>query len=146
MDPDNDIELLAIPSAETVQGMRNGTMDAFGTGDPRPYRIVADEIDFMATLTHQMWPYHPEEYLALRADWVEQNPNATRAVLMAVMEARQWCDDPANRAELIQICLGGSFFNVPAAVLIPPFEGSHTLGDGKAAIQDMNYRLLFSRP
>ncbi len=143
IDPDSDIELLAVPPAETVQGMRNGTMDAFSTGDPWPYRIVADDIGFMAALTHQMWPYHPEEYLALRADWVEQNPNATRATLMAVMEAQQWCDDPANRAELIQICSGRTYFNVPVNVLTPPYEGDYALGDDKPAVQDFNAGPLY---
>lgn len=143
VDPDTDIDLLAVPSAETVQGMRNGTMDAFSTGDPWPYRIVADDIGFMAALTHQMWPYHPEEYLALRADWVEQNPNATRALLMAVMEAQQWCDDPANRSELIQICSGRTYFNVPSNVLTPPFEGNYTLGDSKPEVQDFNAGPLY---
>ncbi len=28
----------------------------------------------------------------MRADWVEKNPNAAKAMLMAVMEAQQWCD------------------------------------------------------
>ncbi len=60
-------------------------MDAFSTGDPWPYRIVADEIGYMSALTHQIWKFHPEEYLAIRADWVDQNPNATKALLKALM-------------------------------------------------------------
>ena len=56
VDPDQDIDLLAVPSAETVQGMRNGTMDAFSTGDPWPYRIVAD-----ADASHDPhWRHHQQ--------------------------------------------------------------------------------------
>ncbi len=68
IDPDVDIDLIAVPPAETVQGMRNGTMDAFSTGDPWPYRIVSDNIGFMSCLTTEVWPFHPEEYLAIRAE------------------------------------------------------------------------------
>jgi bicarbonate transport system substrate-binding protein len=143
VDPDQDIDLLAVPSAETVQGMRNGTMDAFSTGDPWPYRIVADGIGFMAALTQQIWPFHPEEYLAIRADWVEQNPRATQATLMAVMEAQQWCDDPANREELTRILSGRAYLNVPVEVLTPPFQGNYELGDGKSAVQDFNAGPLY---
>ncbi|MEN9202637.1 MAG: CmpA/NrtA family ABC transporter substrate-binding protein [Thermostichus sp. DG_1_6_bins_120] len=143
VDPDKDIDLLAVPPAETVQGMRNGTMDAFSTGDPWPYRIVADEIGFMAALTHEIWPFHPEEYLAIRADWVEQNPRATQAILMAVMEAQQWCDDPANREELVRICSSRTYFNVPIDVLTPPYQGNYEMGDGKPAIQDFNAGPLY---
>jgi bicarbonate transport system substrate-binding protein len=145
VDPDTDIDLLAVPPAETVQGMRTGTMDAFSTGDPWPYRIVSENIGFMATLTQQMWNFHPEEYLAIRSDWVDQNPKATKAVMKAVMEAQQWCDDPANRAELIQITSGRNYFNVPSNVLTPPFEGKYTLGDGRPDVNDFKAGPLYWR-
>jgi bicarbonate transport system substrate-binding protein len=143
VDPDSDIDLLAVPPAETVQGMRNGTMDAFSTGDPWPYRIVADDIGFMAALTHQVWEFHPEEYLALRADWVDANPKATKALLKAIMEAQQWCDQPENRAELVQITSGRNYFNVPVDVLTPPYEGSYAMGDGQESFNDINVGPLY---
>ncbi|MGQ9866919.1 MAG: CmpA/NrtA family ABC transporter substrate-binding protein, partial [Pseudanabaenaceae cyanobacterium] len=143
IDPDRDIDLLAVPPAETVQGMRNGTMDAFSTGDPWPYRIVADEIGFMAALTAQMWPFHPEEYLAVRADWVEKHPQATLALLQGVMEAQQWCDRPENRQELVEICAGRTYFNVPVPVLTPPFAGKYNLGDDKPVIDDFQKGPLY---
>jgi bicarbonate transport system substrate-binding protein len=143
VDPDTDIDLLAVPSAETVQGMRTGTMDAFSTGDPWPYRIVSDDIGFMATLTADVWPFHPEEYLAIRADWVDANPKATKAILKGIMEAQQWCDDPANRAELVQIVSGRNFFDVPANVLTPPYEGKYEMADGKADIDDFKKGPLY---
>lgn len=143
IDPDNDIDLLAVPPPETVQGMRNGTMDAFSTGDPWPFRIVADGIGFMSTLTAQMWKFHPEEYLAIRADWVDKNPKATKALLKGLMEAQQWCDQPENRPELIQIVSGRNFFNIPPAILEPPFAGKYEMGDGKPTINDFKMGPLY---
>ncbi|NJK27512.1 MAG: ABC transporter substrate-binding protein [Coleofasciculaceae cyanobacterium SM2_3_26] len=143
VDPDKDIDLLAVPPAETVQGMRNGTMDAFSTGDPWPYRIVTDGIGFMAALTAQIWKFHPEEYLALRADWVDANPKATKALLKGLMEAQQWCDKPENRAELIQIVSGRNFFNIPAEILEAPYKGNYKLGDGKPDVQDIKMGPLY---
>ncbi|MBW4650897.1 MAG: ABC transporter substrate-binding protein [Kastovskya adunca ATA6-11-RM4] len=143
VDPDRDIDLLAVPPAETVQGMRNGSMDAFSTGDPWPYRIVADDIGHMAALTHQIWKFHPEEYLAMRADWVDKNPKATKALLKGLMEAQQWCDKPENRAELVQICAGRNYFNIPVAVLTPPYEGKYEMGDGQQAFNDIKAGPLY---
>ena len=143
VDPDQDIELLAVPPSETVQGMRNGTMDAFSTGDPWPYRIVNEDIGFMAALTAQIWRFHPEEYLAIRADWVDKNPKATKAVLKGLMEAQKWCDDPANRPELVTIVSGRNFFNIPAEIVTPPFEGRYTMGDGQEAINDFKMGPLY---
>ncbi|GAB4385945.1 MAG: CmpA/NrtA family ABC transporter substrate-binding protein [Elainellaceae cyanobacterium] len=143
VDPDSDIDLLAVPPAETVQGMRNGTMDAFSTGDPWPYRIVADDIGFMAALTSEIWKYHPEEYLALRADWVDQNPKATKALLKGLMEAQQWCDMPENRAELVTIVSGRNYFNVPKPILEPPYAGKYNMGDGKPAFDSIQVGPLY---
>jgi bicarbonate transport system substrate-binding protein len=143
VDPDNDIDLLAVPPAETVQGMRNGTMDAFSTGDPWPYRIVADGIGFMSALTYEIWKAHPEEYLAIRADWVDANPKATKAILKGLMEAQQWIDQPENRDEVVQICAGRNYFNVPVEVLTPPYKGTYKMGDGKPDYNDIKVGPLY---
>ncbi|HIK32357.1 MAG TPA: ABC transporter substrate-binding protein [Oscillatoriales cyanobacterium M59_W2019_021] len=143
IDPDNDIDLLAVPPPETVQGMRIGTMDAFSTGDPWPYRIVADDIGFMSALTAEMWPYHPEEYLAIRADWVDTNPKAAKALLKGLMEAQQWCDKPENRAELVQIVSGRNYFNIPPNILTPPYKGEYKMGDEKPEVADFNKGPLY---
>ncbi len=65
-------------------------MDAFSTGDPWPYRIVKDKIGFVAALTAEIWKNHPEEYFAMKADWVDKNPKATKALFKGIMEAQQW--------------------------------------------------------
>ncbi len=136
IDPDQDVNLLAVSAAQTVANMRTGTMDAFSTGDPWPLRIVNDQIGFMAVLTSQIWKFHPEEYLALRKDWVDQHPKATKALLKAIMEAQQWCDKPQNREELARIVATRKYFNVPPEVLRPPYMGKYQMADGKPDIND----------
>jgi bicarbonate transport system substrate-binding protein len=118
-------------------------MDGFSTGDPWPYRIATEKIGFLAALTAQIWAFHPEEYLGIRADWVDKHPQATRALLRGIMEAQQWCDDPANRPELIQILAQRDYLNVPATVLEPPLSGRYILGDGRPDIEDRNLGPLF---
>lgn len=143
IDPDKDVDLLAVPPSETVQGMKTGTMDAFSTGDPWPYRIVADDIGYLGALTEQIWKAHPEEYLAMRADWVDKNPKATKAILKALMEAQQWCDKPENRKELITIVSGRNYFNVPEKVLTPPYEGKYAMGDGQPDVSNFQAGPLY---
>jgi bicarbonate transport system substrate-binding protein len=138
VNPDKDINLIAVPAAQTVANMRTGSMDGFSTGDPWPYRIIKDrrKIGFMAVLTGQMWSDHPEEYLAVRKDWVEKHPIATKALLKGVMEAQQWCDNPQNREEMVRILATRKYFNVPTEFLVGPYEGNYIMGDGKPDIND----------
>jgi bicarbonate transport system substrate-binding protein len=131
INPDTDVKLIPVPAAQTVANMKTGTMDAFSTGDPWPYRIVKDKIGFMSVLTAEMWKNHPEEYFAMRADWVDKNPKATKAVLKGIMEAQQWCDNFDNRKELAEIIGGRNYFNLPADILADPFQGKYDMGDGR---------------
>jgi bicarbonate transport system substrate-binding protein len=135
--------LLAVPASQTVANMRTGTMDGFSTGDPWPYRIVKDKIGFLAVLNGQVWPDHPEEYLAMRKDWTEKNPKATKALLKAVMEAQQWCDDPKNTEEMVQILAIRKYFNVPKDFLLAPYQGKYTIGDGRPDINDRSLATLY---
>lgn len=112
VDPDNDIDLLPVPSAQTLANMKTGTMDAFSTGDPWPYRIVRDKIGYMAALSADIWKNHSEECLAMRADWVDKNPKATKAILKGLMEAQQWCDNFDNRQEMANILSQRKYFAV----------------------------------
>lgn len=142
VDPDADASMLTVPSAQTVADMKVGAMDAFSTGDPWPYRIVADKIGFMAALTAEIWKNHPEEYLAIRQDWVDKHPKATKAILKGIMEAQQWCDDFNNREELAAILAKREYIGVPENILINPFMGKYDMGDGRK-IDDRSMAALY---
>lgn len=143
VDPNKDVDLLAVPASQTVANMRTETMDGFSTGDPWPYRIVRDKIGYLAVLNAQVWQDHPEEYLALRRDWIEKYPKATKALLKAVMEAQMWCDDPKNRDEMVQILAQRKYFNVPTQFLRSPYDGEYPLGDQFTKIVDPKLRTMY---
>ncbi|NJM64538.1 MAG: ABC transporter substrate-binding protein [Acaryochloris sp. RU_4_1] len=143
INPDEDLNLLAVPAAQTVANMRTGTMDGFSTGDPWPYRIVRDKIGFLAVLTAQIWQYHPEEYFAMRKDWVEKYPKAAKAILKALMEAQMWCSKPENREEMLGILSLRKYFNVPTEFIRDPYAGEYPLGDTKQVVKDPNQATLY---
>lgn len=141
INPDTDVELLTVPASQTVADMKRGVMDAFSTGDPWPYRIVADDTGFLAALTAEIWKAHPEEYFALRQDWADKHPKATKALLKGIMEAQQWCDDFNNRDELASILSQRQFFGVPKEVLTEPLMGRYNMGERK--IDDRSMTVLY---
>ncbi|MGV0027283.1 CmpA/NrtA family ABC transporter substrate-binding protein [Phormidesmis priestleyi] len=141
IDPDAEVELLTVPSSQTVADMKRGAMDAFSTGDPWPYRIVADKVGFLSALTAEIWKAHPEEYFALRKDWADKNPKATKAILKGIMEAQQWCDNFDNRKELAQILARREYFGVPEEVLFQPLMGKYDMGE--RTIDDKSMAVLY---
>jgi bicarbonate transport system substrate-binding protein len=142
INPDTDVKLIPVPAAQTVANMRTGTMDAFSTGDPWPFRIVKDKIGFMPMLTAEMWKNHPEEYFAMRADWVNKHPKATKAILKAIMEAQQWLDNFDNREAAAAILGRRNYFNLTPTFLKDALQGKYDMGDGRV-IDDKSMAVLY---
>jgi bicarbonate transport system substrate-binding protein len=128
VNPNTDVELLTVPAPETLQGMKTGTMEAFSTGDPWPSRIAKDDVGYLAAITSQIWKVHPEEFLAVRSDWVDNHPKATVALLKGLIEAQMWLDKPENKDEAAEILSSRKWFNVPVAVLQASLKGQYKLG------------------
>jgi bicarbonate transport system substrate-binding protein len=128
VDPDKQVDLLTVPATETLQGMKNGTMQAFSTGDPWPSRIVKDKVGYLAATTAQIWKSHPEEYLAVRSDWVDKHPKAAVALIKGVIEAQQWLDKPENKAEAAKILSSRKWYNIPTPVLEQALKGEYLIG------------------
>ncbi len=131
--PDMDVETIVVPPPQMVANMKVGTMDAFCVGEPWNAQLVSQSIGYTAVSTGEIWSKHPEKSLALRADFVEQYPKASEAILMAVMEAQQWCDADANRDELADIVSKRAWFNVKKDDIIGRLKGDIDYGNGKTA-------------
>src|SRR4051812_40947882 len=131
IDPDKDIETIVVPPPQMVANMKVGTMDCFCVGEPWNEQLKNQKIGYTAITTGELWSKHPEKSFAMRADWVDQNPKATLALLMAVQEAQMWCDKAENRDELAQIVAKRAWFNVPYDDIVKRLQGHFDYGDGK---------------
>ena len=131
INPDTDVETIVVPPPQMVANMKVGTMDCFCVGEPWNAQLVNQGIGYTAVTTGEIWSKHPEKSLALRADFVERNPKAVEALLMAVIEAQQWCDDFANRDEMAGIVSKRAWFNVPKADIVGRLMGEYDYGNGK---------------
>ncbi|MFN4011142.1 MAG: CmpA/NrtA family ABC transporter substrate-binding protein [Pannonibacter sp.] len=131
IDPDKDVSTIVVPPPQMVANMKVGTMDAFCVGEPWNEQLVNQDIGFTACTTGELWKGHPEKALGVRADWVEANPNAAKALLMAVMEAQIWADSMDNKEEMAAILGKRQWFNVPAKDVLGRLKGTINYGNGK---------------
>jgi nitrate/nitrite transport system substrate-binding protein len=133
VDPDRDISTIVVPPPQMVANMKVGNMDAFCVGEPWNEQLVNQNIGFTALTTGELWFKHPEKILGMRADWVDANPRAARAILMAVMEAQQWCEKMENKQEMAEIIGRRQWFNVPVPDIIGRIRGDINYGHGRVA-------------
>ena len=131
IDPDKDIETIVVPPPQMVANMKVGTMDCFCVGEPWNEQLKNQKIGYTALTTGELWNNHPEKSLGMRAAWVDKHPKAAKALLMAVLEAQIWCDNPANREELADIVSKRAWFNVPKKDIIARLLGTFDYGTGK---------------
>jgi nitrate/nitrite transport system substrate-binding protein len=131
IDPDKDVSTITVPPPQMVANMKVGTMDAFCVGEPWNEQLVNQDIGFTAATTGEIWFRHPEKVLGMRADFVDANPRATLAIMMATMEAQQWCEKAENKAEMAEIIGRRQWFNVPVPDIIGRIKGDINYGRGR---------------
>jgi nitrate/nitrite transport system substrate-binding protein len=128
IDPDKDIETITVPPAQMVANMKVGTMDCFCVCEPWNLQLIHQGIGYTAVTTGELWNLHPEKSLGMRASFVDKNPKAAQAILMATMEAQMWCENPENSAEVAQICSKRNWINCPVADITDRVKGRFDYG------------------
>jgi nitrate/nitrite transport system substrate-binding protein len=142
VDPNKDADLVVVPPPQMVANMQTGTMDTFCVGEPWNQRLVNKTLGYTAAQTGELWDKHPEKSFSLRADWVDANPKAAKALLMAVQEAQIWCDDPANLDEMCEIVAKDKYIKASVDDIKPRLAGTVDYGDGRK-VKDSPFRMLF---
>src|SRR2546421_5328669 len=128
IDPDKDIETIVVPPPQMVANMKVGTMDCFCVCEPWNLQLIHQNIGYTAITTGELWNKHPEKSLGMRAAWVDKYPNAAKALLMAVMDAQQWCDKPENQDELATIMAKRQWINAPVGDILDRTAGKFDYG------------------
>jgi len=142
IDPNKDADLVVIPPPQMVANMQTGTMDLFCVGEPWNQRLVNKKLGYTVAQTGELWDKHPEKSFSMRADWVDKNPKAAKALLMAVQEAQIWCQDPTNLDEMCEIISKDKYIKAPVADIKPRLAGNVNYGDGRD-VKNSPYKMLF---
>ncbi|AWL97552.1 bicarbonate-binding protein [Bradyrhizobium ottawaense] len=145
IDPDKDVETITVPPPQMVANMKVGTMDAFCVGEPWPGQLVHQGIGYTAVNTGEIWSKHPEKSLGMRAAWVDKNPKAAKAILMAVMEAQQWADKMENKEELATIMAKRQWINCPVEDIADRAKGKFDYGLSGKVVENSPHIMKYWR-
>lgn len=103
IDPDKDVSLSSIPPAQMIVDLKAETIDGFCVGEPWNTRAAMEGVGFTVATDLEIWPGHPGKVLGVREDWANAYPNTHIALVKALLEAGQFCANPANESEVNQI-------------------------------------------
>lgn len=144
INPDTDVDLVVVPPPQMVANMETKTMDAFCVGEPWNGRLVGKKLGYTAVTTGELWKNHPEKSFTMRADWVDKNPKAAKALLAAIQEAQVWCDQDANKEEMCKILSADKYVKAPVADILERARGNFDMGNGRT-LQNSDLLMKFWR-
>ena len=130
LDPDRDVRLTVVPPPHTVAHLSGGVIDGYCVGEPWNQRAAVLGIGRVVLTGPEIWKGMPEKVLGTTETWAEQNPKTLKALITALLEACQWLDEPANRAEAARLLASPRDLNTPAEVIsrtldLPDFHVFH---------------------
>jgi nitrate/nitrite transport system ATP-binding protein len=125
IDPDREVDLVILPPQTMVDQLRRGQIDGFCVGEPWGSQAVVEGIGFVVATDLEIWAGNPEKVLGVREDWQQQNPAAMLALVKALLEACEFCDEPRHRIEVAEILSSSNYLGVPLVALTPSLTGPY---------------------
>lgn len=126
LDPDRDIRILTAPPTSILDRLQSSGIDGFCVGAPwgavcedqGGAGIVLEAADF--------WPGAPDKVLALPQAWADREPEATQALLRALLRASIWADAPENLEDLARLLSQPHCLNAPHPLIAQRLGRSDT--------------------
>lgn len=103
IDPDQDVGLTVIPPPQMVSNLKAGNIDGYCVGEPWNSRAVNEGHGFVIATDLDIFPGHIEKVLGVREEWANKYPQTHLALVKALLEACEYCDDLRNREEIVTI-------------------------------------------
>ena len=123
--PDEDTTIKPFPPPTMPQNLIAGNIDGYSVGEPWNTRVVSGGQGGALVTKYDIWNNAPEKVLQGRADFIDKNPETTKAVMKAVLKAQMWLDESwENREEAIKILAKDSYVKAPVDVLRKSMSGT----------------------
>lgn len=128
IDPDLDVALTVIPPPQMVANLKAGNIDGYCSGDPWNSRAVNDGTGFVIARSLDIMPGHIEKVLGVREDWAQKYPQTHVALVKALLEACDYCDDRRNRQEILELICQEQYIGADPKDVRPGFLDPYNNG------------------
>ena len=136
IDPEKDVRIVVVPPAQLFRNLAAGTIDGYCVGDPWNSLAVREKIGWSVAISPDLAPGHAEKVLMVRSDFAESRSEEHLAMVAALAEAAELCDQPDFRPELCKILARREYMNVPARVIQSSLVGPFDYGHGRTVPAD----------
>ena len=125
IDPEADATIKPFPPPTMPSNLIAGNIEGYCVGEPWNERVVLKKKGSTLVTNYDIWNNNPEKVLQARADFVEKNPETTKAVMKAIIEAQMWLDASwEHRKEAAKILSKPNYVKAPVDVLEKSMTGT----------------------
>lgn len=128
--PDRDVNLTVIPPPQMLANLIAGNIDGYCVGEPWNSRAVYEGLGFVIATDLDLWAGHPEKVLGVREDWANNYPQTHLALVKALLEACDYCDNHLHREEILELLCRTEYVGTNPAYTRLGFIDPYNRGDG----------------
>lgn len=128
VDPDQDVSLMVIPPPQMLANLKAGNIDGYCVGEPWNSHAVKEGVGFVVATDLDIFPGHMEKVLGVREDWAKQYPETHIALIKALLVACEYCDDPRNREEILNLITQEQYIGSEPEYTRPGFIDAYDRG------------------
>ncbi len=143
IDPDRDVSLTVIPPPQMLSNLKAGNIDGYCVGEPWNSRAVNEGHGFVIANDLEIFPGHIEKVLGVREEWANKYPQAHLALVKALLEACEYCDDLRNREEIVGLLSQDQYVGALAEDIRPGFIDPYDLGTNAEPQMLQRYNQFF---
>ena len=143
IDPDKDVSLTVIPPPQMVSNLKAGNIDGYCSGEPWNSRAVYEDLGFVIATDLEIWAGHPEKVLGVTEEWANKYPQTHVALVKALLEACEYCDDWRNREEIVELLCRPEYVGSAPVYTRPGFLDPYDRGDGTEPMQMYTFNQFY---
>ncbi|TFE71792.1 CmpA/NrtA family ABC transporter substrate-binding protein [Methylacidiphilum caldifontis] len=137
LDLQKDVRVVALPPPQMPIHLKQGFIDGYCVGEPWNSVAVFEKTGICVATSLDLASGHPEKVLVANEKYIEKKKEEHVRLVSCLIEACQWTDNPAHRAELSEMLYYGHWINQPLEIirhsLVGPFRlGKNTFIPGRA--------------
>lgn len=130
IDAERDVRVVVVPPPQMAANLKTGNLDGFCVGEPWNSVAVQARAGWIAATSLELDSQHPEKVLMVRADFAAQRGEEHVALVSALIEACEFCDDPANHDEIVSTLARPEYVGVSENSLRHGVTGEIDFGRG----------------
>ncbi|MCP5557043.1 MAG: ABC transporter substrate-binding protein [Verrucomicrobiaceae bacterium] len=103
INPDRDVRIVTLPPTQMAGSLSAGLLDGYCVGEPWNSAAIVSGTGWCPATSETIAPGHPEKVLLTTEDFAENRPVEFAAILRALRDACEYCDNPKNRKRLTSV-------------------------------------------